>query len=91
LFNLKKSGFEYKEWLALKYAQDRAFLHGSEPAGDYMDDYHKYYSEKERAYILKIINMMMFMNSVGNTFFPDRLFAGKVKDLYSCRTDGGKD
>ncbi len=90
LVNLKKSDFDYKEWLALKYAQDRAFLGGNEPEGDYMDDYRKYYSEKERAHIQKIINMMMFMNSVGNTFAPDFLFAGKVESLTSCSTDGRK-
>jgi len=39
LIELKKSDFEYKEWLALKYAQDWIFLNGAEPQSAYMADY----------------------------------------------------
>ena len=36
LIDLNKSDFEYREWLALKYAQDWAFLNGAEPESAYV-------------------------------------------------------
>lgn len=67
LIQLNQSDFEYREWLPLKYAQDWAFLNGEDPQGDYVADYHSHYSEDQRAYIHKIMRMMRFMNSLGNT------------------------
>ena len=67
LIHLNQSDFDYREWLPLKYAQDWAFLNGSTPQGKYVADYHSHYSEEQRAYFLKIMRMMRFMNSLGNT------------------------
>ena len=39
LFKLDKSDFDFKEWLALKYAQEWTFLDGQEPSGDYVADF----------------------------------------------------
>lgn len=59
--------FDYREWVALKYVQDWAFLDGKEPVGDYIEDYKKSYSDKERAQILKIMRVMQFSNYFFNT------------------------
>ncbi len=67
LVRLEKRHFEYKEWLALKYAQDRVFL-GHEPQSGYMVDFRRQYTVKERAYILKLIRMQEFANYWMNTF-----------------------
>lgn len=68
LIALDPKDFEYREWLALKYAQDWVALGGDEPAGDYMDDYRNRYSDRERKYILKLMRMMRFANYFNNTF-----------------------
>ena len=70
LIRLNKSDFDYREWLPLKYAQDWALLNGKEPTGDYIGDYHSHYSAEQREYFLKVMRMMRFMNSVGNSFTP---------------------
>ena len=67
LIELKKSDFEYKEWLALKYVQDWVFLNGAEPQSAYMADYQSHYPKEQREYIHKIMRMMRFTNSLGNT------------------------
>ena len=67
LIALNKDAFEYREWLALKFAQDTAFLGGGEPAGEYVEDYQRLYTKKERKYILKIIRFMMFTNYWANS------------------------
>ncbi len=69
LMNLDPHKFEYKEWLALRYAQDWAFLEGREPSGDYMADFRTYYTQKERAYILKTMRLMRYANYLGNLVF----------------------
>ncbi len=66
LMNLDPQKFEYKEWLALKYAQDWAFLEGEEPMGEYMADFKAHYTKRERAYILKTMRFMRFANNLGN-------------------------
>jgi protein-S-isoprenylcysteine O-methyltransferase Ste14 len=53
--------------LALKYAQDWAFLNGAEPEGAYVEDFQSHYSKEQREYIKKVIRMMRFTNSLGNT------------------------
>ena len=70
LVQLNRADFEYREWLPLKYARDWAVLNGEAPQGDYVADYHSHYSGDERAYIHKIMGMMRFMNSLGNTLAP---------------------
>lgn len=70
LIELNRSHFEYREWLALKYAQDWALLNGSEPKGDYLADFRSHYSLEQREYIHKILRMMRFTNSLGNTLSP---------------------
>ena len=67
LIELKKSDFEYREWLALKYAQDWALLNGAEPESAYVADFQSHYSKEQREYIKKIMRMMRFTNSLGNT------------------------
>jgi hypothetical protein len=67
LVELDKKDFEYREWLALKYAQEWIFLGGREPESDYMADYRRHYAKKERASILKLIRMMRFANLWNNT------------------------
>ena len=69
LIQLEKADFEYKEWLALKYAQDWVFLNGEEPAGDYIIDYKKIYTTKEQGYILKLLRIMRFFNYLNNIIF----------------------
>jgi len=67
LIDLNRSDFEYREWLALKYAQDWALQNGAEPQGDYTADFRSHYPEEQREYIHKIMRMMRFTNSLGNT------------------------
>lgn len=70
LIELNKSDFEYEEWLALKYAQDWVFLNEAEPKSDYLADYQSHYPKEQREYIHKIMRMMRFTNSLGNTLSP---------------------
>jgi protein-S-isoprenylcysteine O-methyltransferase Ste14 len=84
LIELKKSDFEYREWLALKYAQDWAFLSGAEPKSDYMADYHSHYSKEQREYIHKIMRMMRFTNSLGNTLSPKTSSAETETSSAAC-------
>ena len=67
LFALDRKDFEYREWLALKYAQDWILLDGREPEADYMDDFRALYTRKERARILKLVRMMRLANLWNNT------------------------
>lgn len=64
---MKKSDFEYREWLVLKYARDWALSNGAEPESDSVADYQSHYSKEQREYIHKILRMMRFTNSLGNT------------------------
>lgn len=68
LITLDQNDFACREWLALKYAQDWVYLGGEEPAGDFMDDFRRDYSARERAYILKLMRVMRFANCWNNTF-----------------------
>lgn len=88
LTKLERSDFGYREWLALKYAQEWAMLDGREPESDYMHDFRKHYSEKERARILKLVRMMRFANLWNNTMQgrPWRTDAGAGA---SCPVDFG--
>ncbi|HOD15555.1 MAG TPA: hypothetical protein PLA65_15535 [Spirochaetota bacterium] len=67
LLTLDKNDFEYREWLALKYARELTLLDGAEPESDYMDDFRLNYTGKERARILKLVRMMRFANLWNNT------------------------
>ncbi len=69
LMNLDPQKFVHKEWLALRYAQDWAFLEGREPNGDYMADYRTCHTKKERAYILKTMRLMRYANYLGNLMY----------------------
>jgi hypothetical protein len=40
-----------------------------------MPDYQSSHSEEEKGYILKILHMMRFTNSISNTFTPESLQA----------------
>jgi hypothetical protein len=68
LISLDKKDFQYREWLALKYAQDWVFLGGKEPAGEFMDDFRREYGPRDRKYILKLMRVMRFANCWNNTF-----------------------
>ncbi len=61
LVRLEESDFEYREWLALKFARDFVVAGGKEPAGEFFDDFKEQYSAKERGYILKLARMQYFM------------------------------
>jgi hypothetical protein len=67
LIALEKSDFEYKEWLALKYARDMALMNGNSPENEDMHAFTSMYSQKERNYILKIIRLMIFSNCINNS------------------------
>ena len=68
LITLDTKDFEYREWLALKYAQDWVYLGGAEPAGEFMADFRREYGARERKYILKLMRVMRFANCWNNTF-----------------------
>jgi hypothetical protein len=87
LVALDRKDFEYREWLALKYAQDWILLGGSEPASDYMDDFRGHYTEKERARILKLVRMMRFANLWNNTLQGRPWRADPAGG--ACSLDGG--
>ncbi len=67
LVALEKSDFEYKEWLALKYARDMALMNGKSPENEYEHDFTILYAQKERNYILKVIRLMIFSNCINNS------------------------
>ncbi len=83
LILLDQKDFEYREWLALRYAQDWIALGGGEPAGSYMEDFSKLYSPKERAYILKLVRMMRFANYFNNAF-RSRAWRGDLEQTGAC-------
>ncbi len=66
--SLDKDGFEYREWLALKYARDWAASGGASSDDGYMADFKSQYTEQERGYILKLIRLQDFANHFMNTF-----------------------
>jgi hypothetical protein len=68
LLDLDPSRFDRREWLALRYAQDRAFLDGGEPAGEHVNEYIRLYTPRERAHIGKLIRIMQFANYWNNRF-----------------------
>ena len=86
LILLDQRDFEYREWLALRYAQDWIALDGGEPAGAFMRDFSKLYSAKERAYILKLVRMMRFANYFNNTF-RGRAWRHGVEQTGTCSLD----
>lgn len=59
---LNPEDFDHNEWVALAYARDFATLGGRDPDGDYMADYLRLYSEKERQCISKVAAKMDFTN-----------------------------
>ena len=69
LLHLDHEHFEYRQWLALKYAQEWTFLGGEDPAGSYMEDFRSQYSHEERRFVLKLMRMMLFANYAGNLYF----------------------
>lgn len=68
LIMLDPCRFERREWLALKYTQDRVFLDGADPAGEYVAEYEGAYSPREREYFRKLYRLMTFSNLWNNTF-----------------------
>ncbi len=70
LIYLKKEHFDYKDWVALKYAQEWTLRKGlSEPQGDYVTDYKYLYTEKERKSIDKMLRLMRWANFTSHFFF----------------------
>lgn len=90
LLTLDREKFEYREWLALRYAQDRAFLGGAEPAGDYMEEYRRSYSPKERSRISKLVAVMLFANYWNNTFRRKAWREDIEGSSVSCRMKAAK-
>jgi len=68
LSTISESKFQHKEWAALKYAYEWAILDGNEPEGDFMAEYRKLYSQKERDRINKLLRFMQFTNYCSNIF-----------------------
>ncbi|MDY6857019.1 MAG: hypothetical protein SWO11_20390 [Thermodesulfobacteriota bacterium] len=64
---MDKSDFKYKEWLALKYARESGLIGGEEPKGDFLEEFEKNYTERERKYILKLIRVQGFANRLVNS------------------------
>ncbi len=87
LLTLDAQKFEYREWLALRYAQDRAFLDGAEPAGDYVGDYRRHYTAAERKRISKLICTMQFANYWNNTFRRRPWNSSREGSAASCRME----
>ncbi|HSV97334.1 MAG TPA: hypothetical protein VLM75_10425 [Spirochaetota bacterium] len=86
LLTLDPRKFDHREWLALRYAQDRAFLDGAEPAGNYVREYRRHYTEAERARISKLITAMQFANYWNNTFRRRPWNKSREGSAISCRT-----
>ena len=78
------SDFDYREWLVLKYAQDWAFLKGPGPDGDYVADYESHYSVEQRDCFYKIMRMMRFTNSLGNTLSHGSSGSDSQADSAAC-------
>jgi protein-S-isoprenylcysteine O-methyltransferase Ste14 len=100
LIGLNKSDFDYREWLALKYAQDWALLNGAEPESAYVGDFQSHYPQEQREYIKKIMRMMRFTNSLGNTLSRKSSNSGTEANSAACiiqnreytpKTEAGKD
>jgi hypothetical protein len=88
LVALDPKDFEYREWLALKYAQEWILFGCREPESDYMEDFRKQYTKKERARILKLVRMMRLANLWNNTF-NGRPWRADLGAGGSCSIDGG--
>lgn len=89
LLTLDKNDFEYREWLALKYARELTLLDGAEPESDYMDDFRLNYTGKERARILKLVRMMRFANLWNNTLRAGRGVPAPGQAARAPLTSGG--
>lgn len=68
LISLNFVRFDYREWIVLKYVQDWTFLRGKEPAKENISEYYLQYNKKERAYILKLMRVMLFSNYINNAY-----------------------
>ena len=90
LLALKKEHFKYREWLALKFAQDFIFM-GKEPANTpYMDDFKSQYTQKQKSYVLKFIRMQEFANYMANTF-SKKSWRGNLEGSSACSLDNRPD
>ena len=84
LINLDKSDFEYKEWLALKYARESILIEGEEPKGDYLEEFEKHYTKRERKYILKLIRVQGFANRLVNSIKRSPWRSDLAKESVGC-------
>lgn len=66
LITLNPANFKYREWILLKYVQDWGFSKGVNPSRENHQDYYLQYTKKERAYILKMMRVMLFSNYLNN-------------------------
>lgn len=64
---LDRDSFDFGEWLVLRTARDFTDAGGRMEEWDHLDDYRRQYTEKERAYHLKLFRMMRFANLFNNT------------------------
>ena len=60
--------------------QDWGFLEGVNPTKENHQDYYLQYSEKERAYILKTMRVMLFSNYLNN-FFRNRGWRSDIEEI----------
>lgn len=85
LIDLNPEDFEYREWLALKFAQDWVFSNEQVRAASYLEDYKRSYSDLEQGCILKLLKMMQFANQFNNTFFRKQWRSDLGAGAPSCR------
>ncbi|MBN2077729.1 MAG: hypothetical protein JW838_02105 [Spirochaetes bacterium] len=64
---LDRDSFDFREWLVLKTARGFVDAGGRMGEWDHLNDYRRHYTEKERAYHLKLFRMMRFANLFNNT------------------------
>jgi len=75
-------------------------LNGAEPEGGYVGDFQSHYSREQREYIKKVMRMMRFSNSLGNTLSPGSSSCEAESSSAACiiqsreyapKTEAGKD
>ncbi|MFP4476761.1 MAG: hypothetical protein ACLFOY_14480 [Desulfatibacillaceae bacterium] len=66
LIDLPAEQYERREWVALKYARKWTALRGKAPVPVWEEHLAREYSKKERAYIVKVMRMMMLANYTSN-------------------------
>jgi UPF0755 protein len=67
LRELPRDSFEYREWVALKWARQYLLYEGAFPDPERVSDFERLYSLREQTDILAAVKMMWFFNMLSNT------------------------